>query len=106
MNENSVIPSLDKIMNAVNSDLMRTYNEQSQDSGGELASKIESIFDANEWYLQDYTENTAAEQEEIDKFISNMPDDIDLPKKSNKGKIIALIIAAAFIVTFLIWLFL
>lgn len=100
MNNNSVMPSLDKIMNAVNSDLIDHRKNQVQvpDSNRGLLDKNELIFDATKWYLQDYpnkvdSKKVKMKKEDIDKPISSISNDDKMPKKSGVGKTIAVLIA-------------
>lgn len=110
MNKNSVMPSLDKIINAVNSDLIDSYKNQVQvpDSDGGLFDKNELIFDAAKWYLQDYPEKVNIKKADIDEPISRVSNDDKMPEKSglSKGDVILFAIASIVLIGFCLYLFL
>lgn len=95
MSENSVMPSLDKIMNAVNSDLIDPHKNQVPDR--KSFDKNESIFDASKWYLQDYPKKVNIKKEDKDKTIYSASNDEKNPEKSGVVKTIGILIAVAVI---------
>jgi nitrogen fixation-related uncharacterized protein len=109
MSENSIVPSMDKILSAVNSDLNDfSKNGTTQSETNNTAQNINCVFDATKWYLQNYPKVKTAKKETVNKkenidtsdgTKTYVADDKKTSKKSGLGKTIAILIVIAVIVT-------
>lgn len=109
MSENSIVPSMERILNAVNSDLNNfSNNEIAQENTNNETDNTDYVFDAEKWYLQNYPKKVNIKKEDIDEPIFSISNEDKTPKKSDmsKGNIILLAIALIVLIGFCLYVFL